>query len=74
MPLPRPGSVPIVKPVVLDALYSIKTTPYRHSFASRLHGLNGEMEGESKVIAVDWETRSPWMELMSDVREHYALA
>lgn len=26
------------------------------------------------IIAVDWVTRSPWMELMTDVREHHLLA
>lgn len=26
------------------------------------------------VLAMDWETVSPWMNLMSDIRDHYALA
>ena len=27
----------------------------------------------SNVVAVDWETRAPWMDLMDDVRAHYAV-
>ncbi|GBE86539.1 hypothetical protein SCP_0904180 [Sparassis crispa] len=59
-------------PQVIDALYSIQTTPYERSFLSRVQGF--QPKRTHGVIAVDWETRSPWMELMSDVRQHFALA
>lgn len=58
--------------MILDALYAIKTTPYNNSFASRLYGSYGVRD--DKAMAIDWVTRSPWMELMGDVRDHYSLA
>ena len=58
-------------PQVIDALYSIQTTPFRSSFLSRLHGTVTQPLG---VLAMDWVTASPWMKLMGDIREHYALA
>ena len=61
-----------VNPEVLDALYAIKTTPYESSFLSRLYGFNSYLQ--KNVIAVDWETRTPWMELMQDIRDHYTLS
>ncbi|EMD39162.1 hypothetical protein CERSUDRAFT_81924 [Gelatoporia subvermispora B] len=57
---------------VLDALYAIQTTPFERSFLSRLHG--ERPEHTPYLIALDWETRSPWMDLMSDIREHHSLA
>ncbi|OJT11231.1 Cysteine-rich protein 2-binding protein [Trametes pubescens] len=71
-PLPTPRTASNVNPQVLNALYAIKTTPYDNSFLSRLQG--SSTDRQEGVIAVDWETRAPWMELMSDVREHHALA
>ncbi|KAH9940871.1 uncharacterized protein BXZ73DRAFT_88563 [Epithele typhae] len=71
-------SLPAARPVqaanqeVIDALYAIKTTPYEHSFLSRLCGF--DVPAETGAIAVDWEARTPWMDLMGDVREHYAIA
>lgn len=70
MPPPTP---PVVNSTVIDALYSIKTTAYTNSFASRIYG-NVIREGHSKAIAVDWETRSPWIDLMTDIMDHYSLA
>ncbi|KAI0831988.1 hypothetical protein BC628DRAFT_1415460 [Trametes gibbosa] len=67
---PRVGSN--INPQVLDALYAIRTTPYNNSFLSRLKG--AIIYEQTGVIAVDWETRTPWMDLMSDIREHYSLA
>jgi len=57
---------------VLDALYAVQTTPYERCFLSRLHGVRPERV--PGLIALDWEAHSPWMELMSDIREHYSLA
>lgn len=71
-PLRAPRTTSAVNPAVLDALYAIKTTPYESSFLSRLQGFSPSRQ--SGVIAIDWDTRSPWMELMSDIREHYSLA
>ena len=61
-----------MNPIVIDALYSINTTSYDNSFASRIHGNN--VRENDKLIAVDWETRTPWMELMTDVIDHYSFA
>lgn len=68
---PPPQSLP-VNTEVLDALYNIKTTPFGHSFLSRLHGFRGFVP--SGLVAVDWETRTPWMNVMADIREHYLFA
>lgn len=60
-----------VNPVVLDALYAIKTTPYPNSFLRRL--LGRQSTRERGVLAVDWESRTPWMDLMRDIRDHFTL-
>jgi len=65
---PPPQSLPVNKEV-LDALYNIKTTPFGHSFLSRLHGFRGFVP--PGLVAVDWETRTSWMDVMADIREHY---
>jgi hypothetical protein len=69
---PAPGSRTPVPPdpEVLRALHDIRTTPFRSSFLSRL---NGFVDRRSTVVAADWEARSPWMDLMEDVRAHHAL-
>ncbi|KAJ4479685.1 hypothetical protein C8J55DRAFT_560838 [Lentinula edodes] len=54
----------------VDALCSIRKTLYGHSFASRLHGNHARTPG---LIHVDWDTKTPWMNLMEDIREHYQL-
>jgi hypothetical protein len=68
--LPPAPRRPEPDPEVLRALYDVRTTPYRSSFLSRL---NGFVIHHSSVVAVDWEVRSPWMDLMEDIRAHYAL-
>ncbi|KAF8489890.1 hypothetical protein F5888DRAFT_1743967 [Russula emetica] len=68
--LPPTPKRPEPDPEVLGALYDIRTTPYRSSFLCRL---NGFVVHRSPVVAVDWEVRSPWMDLMEDIRAHYAL-
>jgi len=66
-----PPSAP-VPPAMLDALRAIQTTRYEHSFAARVYGHTPqEMPG---LIAVDWESHSPWTLLMGDICTHYALA
>ncbi len=69
---PAPGSRTPVPPdpEVLRALHDIRTTPFRSSFLSRLKGF---VDRRSTVVAADWEARSPWMNLMEDVRAHHAL-
>ncbi|KAI9440773.1 hypothetical protein H4582DRAFT_1493682 [Lactarius indigo] len=57
-------------PEVLKTLYGIQTTPYKSSFLSRLNGFSVR---RAPVVAADWEARSPWMDLMEDIRAHYAL-
>ncbi|CAE6527298.1 unnamed protein product [Rhizoctonia solani] len=56
---------------VLDGLYVIKVTPLENSFASRLYG--GQFS-EPTIFFQDWETMSPWMELMADVMDHHRLS
>ena len=68
--LPPTPKRPEPDPEVLRALYDIQSTPYRNSFLSRL---NGSIVRHSPVVAVDWEVRSPWMDVMEDIRAHYAL-
>ncbi|KAG8733990.1 hypothetical protein FRC11_013828 [Ceratobasidium sp. 423] len=63
-PLPPPQDV-------LDGLYAIKTTPLECSFASRLYG--GQFSSPM-VFFQDWETMSPWMELMEDIMDHYRIS
>ncbi|TFK39467.1 hypothetical protein BDQ12DRAFT_722331 [Crucibulum laeve] len=71
-PLSQPPSPSPVNLQVLDALNGLKTTPFENSFASRLQGTRAiNLPG---LIAVDWETITPWMDLMNDVRDHYKLA
>ncbi|KAJ7483192.1 hypothetical protein FB451DRAFT_101778 [Mycena latifolia] len=58
---------------IIEALESITTTPFENSFLSRLHGVarGAAIPG---LVSVDWETVTPWMSLMSDVRDHYSFA
>lgn len=56
---------------VLDALYSIKTTSFVNSFASRLYGGHPP---PPKIFFQDWETMSPWMELTADIMDHYRIS
>jgi len=68
--LPPPVKTPEPDPAVLRALYDVRTTPYQNSFLSRL---NGFVVRSPPVVTVDWEARSPWMDLMEDIRAHHAL-
>ncbi|PPQ94441.1 hypothetical protein CVT25_002532 [Psilocybe cyanescens] len=61
-----------INPEVLDALYNIQTTPFESSFFARLEGTRESFP--PGLISVDWETRTPWMSLMADIREHYTFA
>ena len=56
---------------VLNGLHAIQTTPYHSSFLSRLRGFQPTLQ--ESVLAVDWDNSTPWMDLMSDIREHYGL-
>lgn len=58
-------------PDVLSALYSIRTTPYENSFLSRLRGIP-PVQNRS-CLAVDWANRTPWMDLMQDIRDHFRM-
>ncbi|KIP02737.1 hypothetical protein PHLGIDRAFT_78686 [Phlebiopsis gigantea 11061_1 CR5-6] len=69
-PLELPRSAPI-NPEVLEALYAITTTPYDNSFLSRIRGF--QPSAKPPALAVDWESRTPWMDLMCDIRDHYSL-
>ncbi|KAJ4470140.1 hypothetical protein J3R30DRAFT_3711964 [Lentinula aciculospora] len=54
----------------VNALSSIRTTPYEGSFISRLCGNHAHTPG---LMYVDWDAKTPWMNLMEDIREHYRL-
>ncbi|KAG6861261.1 hypothetical protein C0995_002069 [Termitomyces sp. Mi166 len=71
-PLPAARASVAPHPDVIEALYTIKTTPFASSFLSRLQGTTASIP--SSAIAVDWETVTPWMSLMSDIRDHYVLS
>lgn len=62
---------PNVNPQTLDALNAIQTTPYENSFLSRILGFQPSLK--PGAVAVDWETQSPWMDLMEDIRNHFSL-
>jgi hypothetical protein len=68
--LPLTVKTPEPDPAVLRALYGVRTTPYQNTFLSRL---NGFVIRFPPVVAVDWEVRPPWMDLMEDIRAHHAL-
>ena len=70
-PLPPIPPIPPVNPEVLEALNSIENTPFENSFLSRQHGAK---EASPGVIAVDWEARTPWMNVMMDIRDHFTFA
>ncbi|KAI6110805.1 hypothetical protein EV401DRAFT_1890933 [Pisolithus croceorrhizus] len=67
--VPQQSSAPSA---VLDHLRTIQSTPYENSFASRLYG--SKPRRTPGLIAVDWETRTPWTNLLDDIHEHYSLA
>ncbi|KAF8605801.1 hypothetical protein BDV93DRAFT_521165 [Ceratobasidium sp. AG-I] len=70
-PLPPTTDIPSPSSDILDGLYSIKSTPFETSFASRLYeGLSSP----ATVFFEDWETMSPWMELMADLMDHYRIS
>ncbi|KNZ77415.1 Cysteine-rich protein 2-binding protein [Termitomyces sp. J132] len=71
-PLPTPRRLIPPHPQVIEALDSIQTTPFALSFLSRLQGTRALIP--SSAIAIDWETITPWMSLMADIREHYVLS
>ncbi|KAJ7089891.1 hypothetical protein B0H15DRAFT_922693 [Mycena belliarum] len=58
---------------VVEALEAITTTPFENSLLARLHGVvsGADIPG---LVSVDWETSTPWMRLMGDIRAHYVLA
>ncbi|KAF7317727.1 Cytoplasmic protein [Mycena kentingensis (nom. inval.)] len=68
----EPGP-PAAPTAVINALEAIQSTPYENSFLSRLLGSTGGADVPG-LVSVDWETLTPWMNLMTDVREHYTLA
>jgi len=70
--LPAPRPILPMNPQVLDALYAIQTTPYENSLLSRISSATPRKT--AGLLALDWETVSPWMKLMSDIRAHYRLA
>jgi hypothetical protein len=57
---------------VLTALHAIRRTHFENSFMSRLHGCH--LEEPLTALFVDWNTWSPWTDLMNDIRDHYILS
>ncbi|KAJ3745779.1 hypothetical protein DFH05DRAFT_1489426 [Lentinula detonsa] len=54
----------------VEALGNIRKTSYGNSFISRLYGNHARTPG---LMHVDWDTNTPWMNLMEDIREYYQL-
>ncbi|KAJ3973127.1 hypothetical protein EV361DRAFT_970537 [Lentinula raphanica] len=52
----------------VEALENIRRTSYGSSFISRLYGNHAHPPG---LMHIDWDTETPWMKLMQDIREHY---
>lgn len=71
VPLFPPQPILPANPQVLNALYGIHTTPFETSFLSRLQGTGSAPLG---TIAADWESITPWMSLLDDIREHYNIS
>ncbi|KAJ7663812.1 hypothetical protein DFH06DRAFT_334319 [Mycena polygramma] len=72
-PLPA-ASAPLPEHnTIIEALESIRTTPFENSFLARLHGVarGAAIPG---LVSLDWETVTPWMALMGDIRDHYTFA
>ncbi|KAJ6485628.1 hypothetical protein C8R45DRAFT_1053690 [Mycena sanguinolenta] len=70
----QPASAPLPEhSTIIEALESIKTTPFENSLLARLHGVarGAAIPG---LVSVDWETATPWMNLMNDIRDHYTFA
>ncbi|KAF7371052.1 Cytoplasmic protein [Mycena sanguinolenta] len=70
----QPASAPLAEhSTIIEALESTKTTPFENSFLARLHGVarGAAIPG---LVSVDWETATPWMNLMNDIRDHYTFA
>ncbi|KAG7093537.1 hypothetical protein E1B28_007208 [Marasmius oreades] len=59
------------KSTTIDQLSRIRTTSYESSFLSRLQGTSPANTG---FLSVDWLSRTPWMNLMDDIREHYQIS
>lgn len=55
---------------VLEALENIKSTRFENSFLSRIYGTISDNLG---TLSVDWLSETPWMQLMSDVRDHHSM-
>lgn len=70
-PLPPAAKNQPIPPDVLEGLSSIKSTPFNYSFASRLYG---GLRSPATIFFKDWDTMSPWMELMADLMDHYRLS
>ncbi|KAJ7777235.1 hypothetical protein B0H16DRAFT_1504773 [Mycena metata] len=58
---------------IVEALESIKTTPFENSFLARLHGVSRGVALPG-LVSVDWETVTPWMALLRDIRDHHSFA
>jgi hypothetical protein len=75
-PTPLPVSpTNAIEPATLEALNAVLTTPFEHSFLSRIIGMESGLgpANPNGLFGVDWETSAPWLELMTDVRVHYRL-
>ncbi|KAG9093454.1 hypothetical protein FS749_014358 [Ceratobasidium sp. UAMH 11750] len=70
-PLPLVAETQPAPPGVLEELCAIKSTPYDQSFASRVYGYS---QSPTTIFFQDWETMSPWMELMADVMAHHRIS
>jgi hypothetical protein len=64
-------SNPTLELSVITALEAIRTTPVENSMYGRLYGCYARPN--TTAIAYDWDTRTPWMSLLEDIRDHYSI-
>ena len=62
-----------------DYAFLPNTTPYEQSFASRLYGFVGatgpstaSSHDKRKLLYRDWGNKTPWVELLQDIHDHYS--
>lgn len=58
-------------PAVLTALEATRTTPVENSMYARLYGCYARPD--ATAVAYDWDTRTPWVALLENLRDHYSI-
>ena len=64
-------TIPALDLSVVTTLKTILTTPVENSMYARLYGCYARPD--TAAVAYDWDTRTPWMSLLQDIRDHYSI-